>query len=425
MRTAKIVVLAALFWPILRAQTIDLPAALARAREYSSEFQAAELAISLAKEDRIQARAARLPTVSALSQYSHTQANGTDTGVFVGADGVHVYSEQAVVHAEVFSFTKNAEYRGAIAAEATANARRDVAIRGLTVTVIQNYYSLVAAQRRLVNATRNLEEARRFLDISEKQERGGEVAHADVIKAQLQVRQREREMQEASAGAEKAKLGLGVLLFSDLKQAYSVADDLQAVAALPANEDARLKALSDHPALRVAQSSLTEAGYGVRAAKGERYPTFTADYLYGISANNFGVNNHLGQRNLGSAVQATVTIPIWNWGSAQSKVRLAELRRKQAEMDLSFTKRQVEATMAGLYLEARAAQSQLESLRLSQGLAEEGLRLMLLRYQSGEASALEVVDAQSTAAEARNAYDDGLIRNRLVIAELQVVTGGL
>jgi outer membrane protein TolC len=46
-----------------------------------------------------------------------------------------------------------------------------------------------------------------------------------------------------------------------------------------------------------------------------------------------------------------------------------------------------------------------------------------LRYQGGEATALEVVDAQNTLVMARNNYDDGEARYRLAIANLQTVTG--
>jgi len=53
----------------------------------------------------------------------------------------------------------------------------------------------------------------------------------------------------------------------------------------------------------------------------------------------------------------------------------------------------------------------------------ESLRLTLLRYQAGEATALEVVDAQTTASQARSAYDDGLLRYRIAVANLQTLTG--
>ena len=54
---------------------------------------------------------------------------------------------------------------------------------------------------------------------------------------------------------------------------------------------------------------------------------------------------------------------------------------------------------------------------------QESLRLTNLRYQAGEATALEVVDAQTTLLQARNAYDDGLVRYRLALANLQTLTG--
>ena len=53
----------------------------------------------------------------------------------------------------------------------------------------------------------------------------------------------------------------------------------------------------------------------------------------------------------------------------------------------------------------------------------ESLRLTVLRYQAGEVSVLEVVDAQGTLAQARNALTDGLIRYRVALAGLQSVTG--
>ena len=49
----------------------------------------------------------------------------------------------------------------------------------------------------------------------------------------------------------------------------------------------------------------------------------------------------------------------------------------------------------------------------------------MLRYKAGEATALEVVDAETTASLARGAYDDGLLRYRVALASLQILTGKL
>jgi outer membrane protein TolC len=49
--------------------------------------------------------------------------------------------------------------------------------------------------------------------------------------------------------------------------------------------------------------------------------------------------------------------------------------------------------------------------------------LTVLRYQAGEAVALEVSDAQATVTAARNAYDDGLARYRVALDNLKILTG--
>jgi outer membrane protein TolC len=56
-------------------------------------------------------------------------------------------------------------------------------------------------------------------------------------------------------------------------------------------------------------------------------------------------------------------------------------------------------------------------------MAADSLRLVNLRYQAGESTVLEIVDAQNTLTQARNAYDDGQIRYRVAVANLQTLTG--
>jgi outer membrane protein TolC len=312
-----------------------------------------------------------------------------------------------------------------LAAEAVARARAEIAMRGLVATVVQNYYGLITAQRHLTNAQQSLDEARRFLDLTQKQERGGEVAHADVVKAQLTAQQRERDLLEAQLAVEKAKVALGVILFSDVRQEYGVIDDLKELAALPSLDELQSKALQTSPELRAAQAGVQQAGFGISAARGAYIPSLVLDYFFGINANVFGIRGPDDRHNLGSVAQGTVTIPVWNWGATSSKVRAAELQLKQAQQEQQFAQRQLQASLNSFYLEAQSSRTQLESLRSSTELAAESLRLTILRYQGGEATALEVVDAQTTLAAARNAYDDGLARYRLALATLQTLSGTL
>jgi len=418
--------------------TITLQDALARARQYGTQIQSANINALLAREDRAQAKAATLPSLNAFNQFIYTEANGTPSGVFVSADGVHVYNEQAQVHQELLSLVRHGEIRRAMAAEAVAKAKTEVALRGLNATVIQDYYAIVSAQRRFANAQTSLRESGQFLDISQKQEKGGEVAHADVIKAQITQQQRQRDLQDADLNIEKARIALGVLIFPDFRSDFAVEDDLQQAVLLPPFPEARAKATATSPDLRAAQAGVEEAGYDVNVARYAFLPSLGVDFFYGIDANQFAASasnvDDTGRavlpqatvpnrQNLGYSAQVTLNIPVWNWGATRSKIKQAQLRQQQAELDLTLAQRTLQGNIASAYREAQTAQAQVDSLRGSSDLSAESLRLTLLRYQAGEANALEVVDAQTTLAQARNAYDDGLARLRMATANLQILTG--
>jgi outer membrane protein TolC len=135
------------------------------------------------------------------------------------------------------------------------------------------------------------------------------------------------------------------------------------------------------------------------------------------------VHNPEGQNLLGSVVQAQLTIPLWTWGAARSKVKQAEYKLQQAKNDLTYTQRNLLASLDAFFREAALARTQLASLRESVDLSRQSLDLTLLRYQAGEVSVLEVVDAQNSARDARNALDDGLVRYRVAVGSLQTLTG--
>jgi outer membrane protein TolC len=409
--------------------TLTLQDALHRAEIYSPEFRAALTDAKLAHEDRVQGRAALLPSVTYNNQYIYTQGNNSrsNTPTFIANNGVHEYISQGNVHEE-FSLTTFGEYRKAAAAEALARAKAEIATRGLVVTVVKAYFALVAAQRKYGTEQLAAEEARKFLDISQKLENGGEVAHSDVIKAQIQFQQQQRDLQEARLEMEKSRLELAVLLFPDFNENFSVIDDLQMPQALPEFSEAQAMAGRKNPELRAALAAVQVANHEVTSAWGGILPSASIDYFYGIDASHFATRQFdpvsgVFLNNLGSSVVASVQLPLWSWGASRSKLKQADLRRTQARVELSFAQRQLLANLRSFYDEAATSRSELESLRQSAELATESLRLTMLRYQGGESTVLEVVDAQNTLTQARNAYADGQVRYRVALTTLQTITG--
>jgi outer membrane protein TolC len=289
--------------------------------------------------------------------------------------------------------------------------------------VVQNFYAMAVAQRHYHNARRSLQEAQQFVDITQKQEAGGEAAHSDVIKAQLTLDQRQRDVQEGQLAYDKARIGFAVFLFADFRQDYTVADDLDRLTPLAAFPEIAALAEKNNPDIRAAQSTVTQGTFGIRSARAGYLPVLSVDYWVGLQARQYALHNEFGQNNIGNSVVASLNVPVWNWGATRSKVKQAELKLQQARIDLSFTQRQLLSSLNAFYLEANVASSQMASLKHSLDLSEESLKLTLLRYEAGEVTVLEVVDAQTTLFSARNAYDDGLARYRLALAALQTLTG--
>jgi len=413
--------------------TITFQDALQRARQNEPQYLSAQTDLGLAKEDRVQARAALLPDVNYNNSFIYTQGTGAlpvscqtstagcPTSRFIANNGVHEYISQADVRATV-SLTNFADYRRSSAALAQARAKAEVAARGLVVTITQAYYGMVVAQRKYANVQRAAVEAERFLDISEKLEKGGEVAHADVLKARIQSQQVHRDLQEAMIGMERSRLDLAVLLFPDFNQNFTLVDDLQTAEPLPGFAEVEAAGKRNNPDLRVALAAYEAARHEVTAAWGGLLPSLSLDYFYGIDANQFAVSTN-GVRNIGYATVATLQIPIFSWGADRSKLKQAELRRNQAHVELNFAQRQLLSHLREFYTEAETARSEMDSLHSSADMAAESMRLTTLRYQAGESTVLEVVDAQNTLTQARNAYDDGQSRYRVAMANLQTLTG--
>jgi outer membrane protein TolC len=407
---------------------LTLQDALELAKKSNPDYRSAVTDYGLAKEDKVQGRAAVLPSVNFNTSYLYTQINnvnssGTVTQVprYIANNSEHEYVSQGNIH-EDLSVANVAAFRRTQYLQAAARARAEIAARGLVVTVVQAYYGFVVAQRKYATAQRAFSEGQRFFGISQKLEQGGEVAHSDVIKAQIQQQQQQRDLQEAELETGRSRLELAVLVFPDFNQNFSVVDDLQMPEPLPPFAEIQAAGAKSNPELRAAIATLQAAKQDVAGSWNGFLPALSLDYFYGIDATHYATYTD-GLRNLGYSAFATLQLPIWNWGANVSRLKQADLRRDQAKVELSYTQRALLAKLQTFYAEAETSRAELESLNQSAELAAESLRLTTLRYQAGDALVLEVVDAQTTLTLARNNFNDGQARFRVALANLQTLTG--
>jgi outer membrane protein TolC len=409
---------------------ITLDEAIHRAQASEANYAAAVAAGSTAALDRKIAYNNLLPSVhyfnegtytEPLRPYSKTPTPSEPAPIYIANNGVREYISQGIV-TETIGLAGVADAHRAAALAAQAAAEQEIARRGLVAAVVSLFYGSLSADQKLDVAKRARQEAADFTRIATQREQARESARSDVVKAQLEEQSRIREFQNAEIGAEKARLELGVLLFPDPRTPYTLSAS-EAAPPLAARDDINAAATRNNPELRSALEALRASNSGVLAARAAYLPNIVLDYSYGIDAPQFATYGPDGMKNLGYAATVTVDIPVWDWLSTQHRVKQSELQRNVSQVTLNVTQRQLIAKLDEGYSEAAAARDQLASLDLSVSTAAESLRLAKMAYTGGEATVLEVVDAQGTFVTAQNAREDGRVRYQAALANLQTLTG--
>ena len=345
---------------------ITLEEAIHRAQAIDPSYAASSASNRVSSIDKSVARAGLLPSVRLYSQDIYTQSNGLSSD---GGEGVlspqpkfvandsrpWEYMAQGIVD-ETLSLAGAAAVQRANAAAAQAAAEHEIARRGLVSGVTVLFYKSLAADHKLAVAQTAREEAATFTKASGDREQAREVAHSDVLKAQLEEHQRARELQDAQVEAEKARLELGVLLFPDPRTPYTLsASDAEPL--LASREDAEAAAAKYNPELKSALAALGVSKADVLAARSAYLPNLAVNFTYGIDANEFATMGPLitgsssqtsnGSRanNLGYSAFFTVNIPVWDWLSTEHKVKQAEIKRDAVQVALTAAQRQMIAKL--------------------------------------------------------------------------------
>ena len=416
------------------AMPLTLERALALAQANEPQLAAALAERGATALERSSARAALLPTINFHSQAIYTKPNGVpasrigqttgaDSPAFIANNAIREYAMQGLVD-EKLGFNQLAAIRLATATALRAEAEAEVVRRGLVVVVTTLFFGLQHATEKAAIAREALLEANHFVDLAQKREQAREVAHADVLKAQLQQQQRERDAAEARLETTRARLELGVLLFADPSTDFT--PQIPSLPpAMPDRAAIATLAKANSAEIRSAVASLQLAQAETFTSKAALSPGLALNYTYGIDATNFGVNGPDGIRNLGYSASATLDLPVWDWLSSERRIKASRLRETGARAALTATQRHLLANLEEFYAEAELAAQQLRSLDTSVLTARESLRLTNLRYIDGESTALEVVDSQSTLISAETAQIDGQLRYQVARAQLQTLTGSL
>jgi outer membrane protein TolC len=411
-----------------------------RAAELSFE-QAIQLAMEnnlatlLASERRNEARgvkqqslSALLPNVSAAAYQASLTENlaalGFRPGTIPGINSTFVgpfrnFDGRVLLAQRIFDLSAFKSYQAGRAGVRVAELQEGLAREQVASGTGLIYLEALRADESVVAAQANVELAQSLLKLAQDQRDAGVATGVDVIRAQTRLAEQQVGLAQAQTMSEQARLNLQRVVGLPLGSSLTLTDQLRFTdEPLPVVESAVAQAGENRREVKVAEEQNRVSQLERQAVRAEYLPSveFVGDYgVSGITPNN----SDLPTRRV--AVQ--VNVPIFNGGLTRGRLTAATSRQRQSELELSNIRGQVEedvrlalATLRTTAVQVRAAE---ESVRL----ALRELEMARDRFKAGVGDNLEVVTAQTSLANARDAHVTALAQHNAARLNLAAALG--
>lgn len=285
------------------------------------------------------------------------------------------------------------EARSAALKEVAAS-REEVQAQGVAIAtlVVQNYYDVVAAKRRVALIEVQIENYEKLLKLVMAQFDVGSASSLDVLQQKAQLESKKAQLPLAKTIIRSGRLQLAALLDmpeSDIPEIPSELPKLNAPPAVPGENQLTGQLLENQPTLRAARIRIDALRLKETSARKTLYPSLglIGKLGYGWSRINEWDGDEAWQ------IGATLTVPIYMGGANRAGIAQAKAATRSAEYALQSSLVQsktqvlialeVEQTQRA-YLDALREQT--ESLKLT---VQEATR----KYMAGLSSYLNVLNA--------------------------------
>jgi TolC family type I secretion outer membrane protein len=280
---------------------------------------------------------------------------------------------------------------------AAASATQDSTVQTLFLSAVQAYYQVQAALAGLDAAIESERAARESFAAAEARYKTGSATPADKLQARTAYSQATLNRITADGNLKNSQGALANMIGLDAHRNVSLAAANTTVAPDDFEDDINSLieiARQRRPDLQAASAQVRAAEASADAARASDSPT--------ISLNASSSRNSIaGISSNGSVVGITLNVPIFSGYAPTYRVRAAEAQVEAKNMQLERLRLQVALDVWMAYQSLTTATQSLRSTADLLDSAEQSERVALGRYKAGVGSMLDVLNAQSALANAR------------------------
>ncbi len=389
-------ILLALGAPVLHAQNekLALKEAISEALEKNIGLMAERANINVAEARVITARLRPNPVVTMTADHLDLLGTGFNDINGGGPTELNFHTDFLVERA------KKRQLRTEAAQAAVSVAELQVldAMRGVVLDVENSFLDALLARESLALARENLKSFERIVQINSDRLRAGDVPEVEVIRSRLAALQFENSVRQAELRLQSALVHLQVLLGRKrLTSKLEVAGDFRRDQEIPSLDDLQQAALTLRPDLRAVNRDIARTELEVRSqvAQGK------VDYVVGTEYRRQQVNaksNSIG-------VTLSFALPVFNRN--QGEIERARQEQRQVQLRAQALRYSISGEVETAYQQFKTASALLENIESRMLRQAKDVREITdYAYRRGEATLLELLDAQRAFNDTMQGYNE-------------------
>lgn len=389
---------------------MTLSRALQRALAANPKIVAADRDIGIAAGKHIQAAAIPNPELF----FELDDAFGT--GDFRGLNS----AEKIIGLGQLIELGGKREARIAVGSAELQSARwqrEAVRLEILSDTAVA-FFTVLGGQRKIQIFDEQIAALDRLIPLLQRRVDSGASSPGEIARARVAADLVRAERERTRATLAIARRELAVLMGSPTVDFSYVVGDLSQVGRLPAFQ-ALLRQLEKNPQLVRWTAIRAQKDAELLSARLKPIP----DLKIELAWKNIRVPTELGARN-DQALRLGASIPIPVWDQNLGNIAAAQEDRAKVEAERNASKAALILTLARAYDTQSGALREIEILRTSAlPNARQAVETFESGYSQGRFTLLEVLDAQSTAAQVALREQEALVSFQTSIATIQGLTG--
>jgi NodT family efflux transporter outer membrane factor (OMF) lipoprotein len=368
------------------------------------DIQSATARIRGARAARLSATLDFVPTVTAAGGFTRQRLAGASFPIGGGGS----FPDQSIWDAgfdaswEVDLFgrvRKNVKAQGQLV-DAAREDLRNVQV-SLAAEVARAYFELRGAQEQLAVATRNAENQRNTLQVTQDRLDAGTGTAFDTERAKAQLSSTLAVLPTFQAQVAAAQYRIGVLAG---RSPVAVAVELGSAAPLPSLPGESTLALSDsviqhRPDVRAAERELAASRSLVGSAKSEYLPKISVGGQAGFTSSEF--SDLGGDGTFRYAVGPVISWPALNLGRVKARVDASQAVADESQARYRLVVLEAEQEIQTGLVRFRTANERVAQLGEAAAASERAAELARIRFNEGVTDFLQVLDAERTQLEAQ------------------------